>query len=135
MNGELTMNYERIMNVNTSKSGSSPTVPMAARAVRKCAAALGGVLSGAPVGAVVLLVAGAARPRGLMVRVMVRPSTAPSHKASCPRSYTPPKNGFPLWVALQFAARALQFHPPFFLLVEEASFPMGPPHQGTAGAH
>ena len=46
---------------------------------------------GAPVGAVVLLVAGAARPRGLMGRVMVRPSTAPSYEASCPGSYTPPK--------------------------------------------
>ena len=42
---------------------------MAHRAVRKFAASLGGVTSGAPVGAVVLLVAGAARLRGLMGRV------------------------------------------------------------------
>ena len=62
------------MNEDTSKFGSGPTVPMAPRAVRKFAAALGGAPWGAPVGPVVLLVAGAARPRGLMGRVMVRPS-------------------------------------------------------------
>ena len=79
------------MNAHTSKPGSGPTVPMAPRAVRKCAAALGGVPSGAPVGAVVLMVAGATRPRGLMGRMMVRPSTAPSYEASSPGSYTPSK--------------------------------------------
>ena len=41
---------------------------------------------GASVGAVVLLQAGAARPRGLMGRVMLRPSTAPSYEGSCPGS-------------------------------------------------
>ena len=46
---------------------------------------------GAPVGAVVLLVAGAARPKGLMGHVMVRPFTAPLHEASFPGLYTPPK--------------------------------------------
>ena len=71
------------MNADTLKYGSGPTVPMAPRPVWKCAAALGGVPLGAPVGAVVLLVAGAARPRGLMGRVMVRPSMAPSYEASC----------------------------------------------------
>ena len=76
-------------------------------AVRKCAAALGGVTWGAPVGAVVVLVAGAPRPRGLMGRVMVRPSTAPSYEASCPGSYTPPQNGFPLGDALELTPGAL----------------------------
>ena len=42
-------------------------------------------------GAVVLMVAGAARPRGLMGRVTMRPFTAPSYEASCPGSYTLPK--------------------------------------------
>ena len=79
------------MNADTSKSGSGPTVPMAPRAVRKCTAALGGLPWGAPVGAVVLLVAGAAQPTGLMGRVMVRPSTAPWYEVSYPGSYTPPK--------------------------------------------
>ena len=69
------------MNTHTSKSGSAPTVPMAPRAVRKCTAALGGMPWGAPVGAVVLLLAGATGPRGLMGRVMLRPSTAPSYEA------------------------------------------------------
>ena len=78
------------MKADTLKSGSGPTVPTAPRAVRKCVAALGGVPWGGPVGDVVLLVAGAARPRGLMGRVMVRPSTPPSYEASCPGSYTPP---------------------------------------------
>ena len=82
------------MNAHTSKSGSGPMVPMAPRAVRTFTAALGGVPWGAPMGAVVLLVAGAARARGLMGRVMVRPSTAPSYEASCPGSYTPPKMDF-----------------------------------------
>ena len=79
------------MNVRTSKSGSSPMVPMAPRAVCTFAAALGGAPGGAPVGLVELLVAGAAQARGLMGRVMVRPFTAPSYEASCPGSYTPPK--------------------------------------------
>ena len=83
------------MNAHTSKSSSGLMVPMAPRAVRTFAAALGGVPGGggggAPVGPVVLLVAGAARARGLMGRVMVRPSTAPSCEASCPGSYTPPE--------------------------------------------
>ena len=57
------------MNAYTSKSGSSPTVPMAPGAVWKCAAALEAVPWGAPAGAVVLLVAAAVRPRGLMGRV------------------------------------------------------------------
>ena len=61
------------MNAHTSKSGFGPPVPMAPRAVRKFATALEGVPWGVPVGAVVLLGAGAARPRGLMGRVMVRP--------------------------------------------------------------
>ena len=39
----------------------------------------------------VMLVAEAARPRGLMKRVIVRPSTAPLYEASCPGSYTPHK--------------------------------------------
>ena len=56
------------MNADTSKSGFGLTVPMAPKVVRKCASALGGVPWGAPVGAVVLLVAGAARPSGLMQR-------------------------------------------------------------------
>ena len=60
---------------------------------------------------------------------MVRPSTAPSYEASCPRSYTPPKNGFPLGDALQFAPGALLLHPPPFLPVEEQQLPMGAPHQ------
>ena len=64
MKAELCTNYERIMNAHTLKSRFGLTVPMAPRAVAKCAAALGGVPRGAPVGAVVLLVAGAARPRG-----------------------------------------------------------------------
>ena len=93
-------------------------------------AALGGVPWGVPVGAVVLLVAEAARPRGLMGRVMVRPLTAPSYEASCPGSYTPPPNGFPLGHALQLAPGALQLHPPPFLQVEEQQLPMGAPHQG-----
>ena len=88
------------MNANTSISGSGATVPVGPRAVRKCEAALAGVPSGAPIGAVVLLVAGAAGPRGLIGRVMVRPSTVPSHGASCQGSYTPPQNGFLLWDAL-----------------------------------
>ena len=50
------------MNAHTSKSGYGLTVPMAPRGVRKCAAAL----RGAPPGAMVLVVAGAARPRGFM---------------------------------------------------------------------
>ena len=79
------------MNAHTQKSGFGPTVPMAPKAVRKFAAALGWVPWGAPVGAVVLLMAGAARPRGLMGRVMVRPLTAPLYEASCPGSYNPPK--------------------------------------------
>ena len=41
-----------------------------------------------PVGAVVLLVAGAARPRGLMGHVIVKPPMASSHVASCLGSYT-----------------------------------------------
>ena len=72
------------MNADTSISGSTATLPVAPGAVPKCEAALGGVPWGAPVGAVVLLVAGAARPRGLMARVMVRPSTVPLYEASCP---------------------------------------------------
>ena len=79
------------MNANISKSGSSPMVPMVVKAVRTFAAALGGAPGAAPVGRVVLLVAGAARARGLAGRVMVRPPTAPSYEASCPGSYTPPK--------------------------------------------
>ena len=79
------------MNAFTSKSGSGPMVPMTPKAVRNFAAALGGAPWGAPVGPVVLLVAGAAQPRGLMGRVMVRPSAAPSYEAACPGSYTPPK--------------------------------------------
>ena len=75
-----------------------------------------------------LLVAWAARPRGLMGRVMVRPSTGPSYKASCPRSYIPPK------MNSHYVPRALQHHPPLFLQVEEAQFRMGPPHQGTLRA-
>ena len=38
-----------------------------------------------------LLIAGVARPRGLMARVMVRRSMAHSYEASCPGSYIPPK--------------------------------------------
>ena len=64
---------------------------MAPRAVRKCAPVLGGVPWGAPVGAVVLLVAGAARPRGLMGRVMVRPSTDPRTRPPAPGHTPPPK--------------------------------------------
>ena len=52
------MNYERIMNANTSKPSSGPMVPMAPRALRTFAAALGGAPGAAPVGPVVLLVAG-----------------------------------------------------------------------------
>ena len=78
------------MNADTSKSGCGPIVPMAPRAVRKCATALGGVPWAAPLEAVVLLVAGAARPMSLMGRVMMRPSTASSYEASCPGSYHPP---------------------------------------------
>ena len=74
------------MNAHTLKSGSGPMVPMAPRVVHTFAASLGGVPWGAPMGAVVLLVAGAARPRGLMGRMMVRLSTAPSYEASCPGS-------------------------------------------------
>ena len=48
-----------------------------------------------------------------------------------PRVVHPPK-WIPILDGLQFAPQALQFHPPFFLPVEEAEFPMGPPHQGTA---
>ena len=93
-----------------------------------------GALGGAPVGAVVLLVAGAARPRLLMGQLMVRPSIAPCYEASCAGSFTPHENGFPLGDALQFAPRALQLHAPFFLPVEDAHFPIGPAHQGTARA-
>ena len=122
------------MIANASKSSYGLTVPKAPRVVRKCAAALGGVPWGAPVEVVVLLVAVAPRPRGLTRRVMVRPSTAPLYADSFPRSYTPQKNAFPLWDALQFAPRALYFHRPSFLPPEEAYFRMGPPHQGTARA-
>ena len=79
------------MNAITLKSGFGLTVPMAPKAVRKCAAALGGAPWGAPLRAVVLLVAGAAGPRGLMGWAMVGPSTAPSYEASYLGSYTPPK--------------------------------------------
>ena len=79
------------MNANTLKFGSGQMVPMAPRAVRTFAAALGGAPGAAPVGPVVLLVAGAARARGLVGRVMVRPPTAPWYEASYPGSYTPPK--------------------------------------------
>ena len=91
MNAELCTNYERIMNAHTSKSGAGPMVPMLSRAVRTFAAALRGAPWGVAVGPVVLLVAGAAWPRGLMGRVMVRPSTAPWYEASCPGSYPPQK--------------------------------------------
>ena len=91
MNAQLLANYERIMKAHTSKSGSGPMVPIAPRVVRTFAAALGGAPGAAPVGPVVLLLAGAARARGLMGRVTVRPSTAPSFEASCSVSYTPAK--------------------------------------------
>ena len=107
---------------------------MAPRAVWKCAAALGGVPLGAPVGAVVLLVAGVARPRGLMGRVMVMPSTAPSYEASYPGSYTPPKMDSHCGMHSNLRPERCKLHPPFFLPVEEAQFLMGPPHQGTARA-
>ena len=76
------------MNAHTSKSGSGLMVPMAPRAVRTFAATLGGAPGGAPVGPLVLPVAGAARPRSLLGQVMVRPSTAPSYEAPCPGSYS-----------------------------------------------
>ena len=80
------------MNARTSKSGSGPMVRMAPRAVRTFPAALGGAPGGgAPVGSVVLLVAGAARARSLMGRVMLRPSTAPSYEACVPGHTPPPK--------------------------------------------
>ena len=40
------------------------------------------------------------------------------------------QNGFPTGDALQPAPGALQVHPPPFRPLEEAHFPMGPPHQG-----
>ena len=40
------------------------------------------------------------------------------------------QNGFPTGDALQPAPGALQGHPPRFRPMEEAHFPMGPPHQG-----
>ena len=58
----------------------------------------------------------------------VLPRCPPFFGARCGVSH------FPLWDALQFAPRALQLHPPFFLPVEEAQFSMGPPHQSTARA-
>ena len=45
--------------------------------------------------------------RGLMGRVIVRPSMAPWYETSSPCSYTPPPNGFPLGDALHFAPGAL----------------------------
>ena len=54
------------MNAHTSKSGYGLTVHLAPRGVRKCAAALRGAPWGAPPGAVMLVVDGAARPRGFM---------------------------------------------------------------------
>ena len=89
---------------------------------------MGGVPWGMAVGAVVLLVAGAAGPRGLMggagdgealngrlVRGLV------------PRVIRPPKNAFPLRDALQPAPGALQLHPPLSLPVKEAQFPTAGP--------
>ena len=51
-----------------------------------------------------------------------------------PRVIHPRQNGFPLGDALQLAPGALQLHPPPFLPLEEAKFPMGPPHQGPPRA-
>ena len=42
MIAELWTNFEQIMNANTSKPASRPTVPVAPGAVGQCAAALGG---------------------------------------------------------------------------------------------
>ena len=99
------------MTAPASKSGSGPMLPLVPKAVCKFAAALGGVPLGAPVGAVVLLVAGAAWPSGLMGRVMVRPSRAPSYEASCPGSYTPPKKWIPTGGCTPTCARSAAASP------------------------
>ena len=93
---------------------------------------LEGCLGGGGVGAVVLLVAGAARPRGLMGRVMMRPSTACWYEASCPRSYIPPK-WIPPGGCTPICAPSAAASPTFFL-VAAAQFPKGPPHPGTPRA-
>ena len=58
----------------------------------------------------------------------------PLVRSLLPRVIHPSQNGFPLGDALQLAPRALQFHPPLFVRVEEARFAMGPLHQGTGRA-
>ena len=67
---------------------------------------------GAPVGAVVLLVAVAGASDGEALKgPLIR---------GLPLKVIRPQNGFPLWDALQLAPEELQLHPPLFLLVEEA---------------
>ena len=54
-------------------------------------------------------------PNGLLVRGLL------------PKDIHPPQNGFPLGDALQLAPGALQLHPPPFLPLEEAHFPLPRP--------
>ena len=83
-------------------------------------------------GVVVLLVAGAARPRGSMGRMMVRPSTAPSYEASSPGSYSPAKMDSHWGMHSNLRPERCSFTHPLSSRWRNNSSQLGAPHQGTA---